>query len=255
MAGVGERFFATQQLIDSIVSDPDRLLSHWCSRALQPGCSSTSALLETLIQTVSLEPLYFKVELNEMRDSASVSGNLHLFQDPNFAISLDTLHSQELKRLCVIVAAQRCCFSRIYSNVSTNTTIFGGVTQPLHLRDEQRLALVRAACIYSLFFCTHLNHSNSLQLKDMLHSVVLRVLHRASSPPLIQGLSKLAELLRQPLLTRLEELVDSPPGSRLRESLREHRTSLRKSSDTQQPRNYFLGDNWFAQAYGDASLI
>lgn len=239
-----------QELVDSIVCNADRLLSHWWSRALCPGCTDIQTLLQTLLQTISLQPLSLKIELTEM--SERVSGNLHLFEDPNFAISLDTLTARELKQLCVLLAARRC-FSSIYDNRSTNTTIFSGLTLSLQLTETQRLQLVETACIYSLFLCKQLNQANILQLKDVLHSVVLHVLSQTHSPSLIRGLSDLALQLRQPILSQLEQLVQrhSPPNSRLRQSLEEHEQNTPRARAEQQPqhRNYYLGDDWFAQAY------
>ena len=243
------RFECAQELINSIVQDPDRLLGHWFNRSLIPGSNSVYNTLKTLIHTLIENSVHLKIELNETSHQA-IKGSLHLFEDPNFAINLDMLTSHELKCFSVVVAPQPSqCFDLIYKNASTNTKIFRGAKQLLSISDLQRLHLVEKACYHSLYMCKHTNSCNFLQLKDMIANILLDILSNCKQS-MVKDLTLIYKKMCGEVMQHLDDEVHhSPSTPRLKESIYGPEPLRRSRNKSDEPRNYFLGNDWFNRAY------
>lgn len=259
-------FKYAQQMLDSIVSDPDRLLGHWCNRALIPGSSSIRDTVSKLLFTIIEQTLRLRIEL--LLSPTAVTGSIHIFDDPNFVISLDILTACELKCLNIIIAPQHAdsCFTVIHSDAPTNTKIFDQAKHTLQLTDRQRLNLVEKTCYHSLYLCKYLRAYSFLQLKDVLLDILLELQHSCRSS-ILRSLSDIYDQLRGQVISDLEQRIhNSPTTPRLRQSVKEgrrvtqyhqqpqrrrHRSS---SQRTQESRNFFLGSDWFTHAYQVQSL-
>lgn len=242
------RFTCAQQLIDSVAADPDRLLGHWFSRSLIPGNNSVRDNLHILITTLCQEAIHLKIELCE---SPTIKGSIHIFNNPNFAINIDMLTAYELKCLSVVVSNHAVnCFHFIYKNASTNTKIFGGAKQELCLNDAQRSLLIEKSCYHSLYMCKHVGADRFLQLKDIILSILLDTLPHCNSC-MFETLTAIYNELRGKIFACVDERIHhSPTVPRLRESVKETPNNRRRRTrEIAEPRNYFLGSDWFAQAY------
>lgn len=259
-------FSYAQQMLDSIVSDPDRLLGHWCNRALIPGSSSIRETVSKLLFTIIEQSLRLRIEL--MQSPTAVTGNIHIFDDPNFVISMDILTAYELKCLYIIVAPQHACscFAVVHSDAPTNTKIFDHAKHKLHLTDHQRLNLVEKTCYHSLYLCRHLRMYSFLQLKDLLLDILLELQHSCRSS-ILASLGSIYQQLRGQVLSDLEQRIhNSPTTPRLRESVKEGRRVTQyqqqpqrrrhrgSPQNTQESRNFFLGSDWFTSVYKVQSL-
>ena len=240
---------AAQRLIDSVVSDPERLLGQWFDRSLLPKDVSLCNTLTILIETVLQGSVQLKIKLTDYTDT--VKGSLHIFENENFAINITILTAEELRCLAIIVGSEPSNhFSEIHKSASTNTHIFGDSKQQLHIKREHRLKLVQQACYQMLYFCQNLCNSNTLQIKDRILKILMHYVDNHCD----KDIWRLYKTLQCGILGKLDTLICTSPTTvsiKIHDCVKHGSPTLRRTiNKTTEPRNFFLGDDWFSKTYG-----
>jgi len=234
-----------QTLITSMVSDPERLLGQWFEHSLSPRNTSLQSTLSILVYTVLHTQARLQIKL---MDPVRLKGCIHIFDDTNFSIDISSLTPDELKCVAILVGARPdAYFSNIHSSASTNTQIFSKSKQELHIEKCHRIQLIEQSCYHVLYFCQSMCGQNVLQVKDLLLSILLNTVQQFFD----QDVWNVYMNVKSMRVSKVREhIYDSPTSPRIHDCVKSGSPSSRRAKyRNSEPRNQFLGDDWFSKSY------
>lgn len=234
---------AGQALIDSLTSDPERLLGQWFNRSLIPGNISLCNSIEILLATLLYKPVQLSIELTVC--TGALRGSIHIFDDSNFAININILTEDEMKCIAILIGRPKLHFSNTHSSDCSNAKSFSVCKEEITLTKTKRLKLVEQACLHVLYFCINLCKPNSLQLKDNILKILLDTAQKNRDGDVL----KLYKNFGAVSLPEIKQHICNSPTqitARIHDYVHRGSPSLRKSVDkSNEPRNIFPGDDWY----------